>query len=184
MQDSTGLFDPAPNTFSFIVNPLSNTPAVGDDKATTPEDTPVTIDVLANDSDADPQDVLTIVAVNDTPITVGGTPVPVTDPNGEPVGTVSLTPDNQAGVHPGPRTTTARPNSPTPPPTACTPVKGTVEVAVTPVNDPPAANPDVINTPEGTPGHHPGAGERHRSGRRPADHHLGQQHPHQSWAHP
>ena len=67
VQDQAGLFDPLPNTFSLIVDPLSNTPAVADDLATTPEDTPVTIDVLANDSDADPQDKLSVIAVNDTP---------------------------------------------------------------------------------------------------------------------
>ncbi len=60
---------------TFNVTPLSDTPVVGDDVATTPEDTPITIDVLANDSDADPGDVLTIIAVNDTPIRVGSTPI-------------------------------------------------------------------------------------------------------------
>ncbi|MEK8048232.1 Ig-like domain-containing protein, partial [Ideonella margarita] len=40
------------STLDINVTPLDDTPAASDDLATTPEDTPVTIDVLANDTDA------------------------------------------------------------------------------------------------------------------------------------
>ncbi len=53
VRDSAGAFDPVPNTFSFNVTPVNDTPVAGDDRAITPEDTPIVIDVLANDSDAD-----------------------------------------------------------------------------------------------------------------------------------
>ena len=53
VRDSADVFDPTPNTFSFNVDPVNDTPVAGDDNAVTPEDTPITIHVLANDSDAD-----------------------------------------------------------------------------------------------------------------------------------
>ena len=72
------------------VTPVSDPPAAGNDVATTPEDTPVFIDVLANDTDADVGDVLTISAVNGTPVTVGGPAVAIVGPNGTPQGSVTL----------------------------------------------------------------------------------------------
>ncbi|MEK8048022.1 Ig-like domain-containing protein, partial [Ideonella margarita] len=79
------------STLDINVTPLDDTPAASDDLATTPEDTPVTIDVLANDTDADTP-TLTITAINGQPISVGS-PVQLLDTAGLPLGTVSLTND-------------------------------------------------------------------------------------------
>jgi VCBS repeat-containing protein len=65
------------------VTPVNEAPDASDDTTNTPQDTPVTINVLGNDTDPD-GDALTITAVNGSPITEGGAPVAVAD------GTVSL----------------------------------------------------------------------------------------------
>ena len=150
MQDSSGLFDPSPNILTFNVTPLSDTPVAGDDVATTPEDTPIAIDVLANDSDADPGDTLTIIRVNDMPITVGSPAMPVPNAAGDPIGSVTLTPDDRLLFTPapdynGPAEFTYTITD------GLTPVSGNVDVMVTPVNDAPVANPDTVNTPEDVP---------------------------------
>jgi VCBS repeat-containing protein len=48
--------------FSIVVLDVNRPPIAQDDSATTDEDTPVTIDVLANDSDPDSEDTLSIAA--------------------------------------------------------------------------------------------------------------------------
>jgi large repetitive protein len=119
-------------TVQITVNPVNDVPVAVNDSATTPEDQPVTIPVLANDSDADGNP-LTITAA--------------TSPNGtvtiNPDGTITFTPnadfnglatitytisDGQGG------TTTA-----------------TVAVNVTPINDPPVARNDSVTVAEDTP---------------------------------
>ncbi|HEX9637847.1 MAG TPA: Ig-like domain-containing protein [Acidobacteriota bacterium] len=65
------------------VNPVNDAPVANDDSATTPQDTPVTVDVLGNDSDPE-GDSLAVVSVSDPP---HGTAVN----NGD--GTVTYTPD-------------------------------------------------------------------------------------------
>ena len=81
------------STLDITVTPLSDSPAAVDDKAVTAEDTPVVIDVLANDSDADIGDVLTITQVDGKNIAVGGS-VAVTN------GTVTLNADGTPDLHP------------------------------------------------------------------------------------
>ena len=54
-----GQTDSAPATVTVTVGSVNHNPVAVDDSATTPQDTPVTIDVLANDTDAD-QDTLSI----------------------------------------------------------------------------------------------------------------------------
>ncbi|WP_295538654.1 retention module-containing protein, partial [uncultured Pseudacidovorax sp.] len=62
-------------TLDITVTPLDDTPALSNDVARTPEDTPVRIDVLANDTDVD-GDKLSIIAVDGKDISAG--PVAVT----------------------------------------------------------------------------------------------------------
>ena len=50
---SDGVTDSADTVVSLTINSVNDLPVAGDDAATTPVDTPVTIAVLANDSDAD-----------------------------------------------------------------------------------------------------------------------------------
>nr|MBF0222725.1 tandem-95 repeat protein [Desulfobulbaceae bacterium] len=57
-----GVVNSAPATVSITISPVNDVPIAADDFATTDEDTSVSIDVLANDSDID-GDPLTVVAV-------------------------------------------------------------------------------------------------------------------------
>ena len=57
-------------TLSITVTGLNDGPVAIDDRATTPEGTPVTVAVLNNDSDPD-GDPLTVTQINGPPITVG-----------------------------------------------------------------------------------------------------------------
>lgn len=59
--DATPLCDTG--AVSITVNPVNDPPTAVDDSATTNEDTPITIDVLANDNDIDTGDTLTIFSV-------------------------------------------------------------------------------------------------------------------------
>ncbi|WP_418315391.1 Ig-like domain-containing protein [Piscinibacter sakaiensis] len=153
VQDSTGLFDPTPNTLTLNVTPVSDSPAAGDDNARTPEDTPVLIDVLANDTDADVGDVLTISAVNGTPVTVGGAPVFIAGPGNVARGSITLVVENgkqqllftPAPNYHGPADFNYTVTD------GLTPVNAQVKVTVTPVNDAPDAVDDSVNTPERTP---------------------------------
>ena len=81
VSDGNGGLDTA--TVHVTVNPVNDAPVAVDDNAYTPEDTPVTVDVLANDSDVD-GDSLTVTHVS-TP--AHGTAID----NGD--GTVTYTPD-------------------------------------------------------------------------------------------
>lgn len=72
-----------PGTVTVTVNPVNDDPVAGPDSGTTGFETPVTIDVLANDSDVD-GDTLTVASA--TPGTNGSTTV-----NAD--GTVTYTPD-------------------------------------------------------------------------------------------
>ena len=119
-------------TVTITVASVNDVPVAGNDTATTPEDAPVTIPVLANDTDAD------------------GDPLVVTAASA-PNGTVVINPDGTVTYRPNPNfngtdtitytisdgrggTTTA-----------------TVTVTVTPVNDAPVARNDVAATNEDTP---------------------------------
>jgi large repetitive protein len=119
-------------TVAVTVNPINDLPVAANDSATTLEDQPVTLPVLANDSDPD-GDPLTVTAA--------------TSPNGSvvinPDGTITFTPALNFN---GPATITY---------TVSDGKGGTttasVTVTVTPVNDPPVARADVGATPEDTP---------------------------------
>jgi Ca2+-binding RTX toxin-like protein len=117
---------------SDTVDNLSGAPDANPDTATTTEDTPVTIPVLANDTDPTGQ-----------PLTV----TTATAPNGtvvvNPDGTLTYTPNDD---YTGPDTITyvvTDPDGNT--------STSTVAVSVTPVNDAPEANPDTSVTAPVTP---------------------------------
>ena len=130
ISDGAGGF--ATTTVAVTVTPVNDVPVAGNDTATTTEDAPVTIPVLANDSDPDGNP-LTITAA--------------TSPNGtvviNPDGTITFTP---APNFNGPATITY---------TVSDGMGGvttaTVSVNVTPINDPPIAVNDTAATPEDTP---------------------------------
>ncbi len=119
-------------TVTVTVNAVNDVPIAVNDTATTPEDAPVTIPVLGNDSDAD-GDPLTVTAA--------------TSPNG----TVVINPDGTITFTPAPNF-----NGPTTITYTVSDGKGgtataTVNLTVTPVNDPPVAVPDTAATNEDTP---------------------------------
>ncbi|MFM2611498.1 tandem-95 repeat protein [Vibrio campbellii] len=117
---------------SVTVNPVNDAPVANDDSAVTDEDTPVTIDVLSNDTDVD-GDTLTIVNAS-VPVDQGTVEIvdgklvftPADNFNGE--ATISYTVSDGA-------------------------LEDSAEVSVTvnPVNDAPVANDDSAATDEDTP---------------------------------
>lgn len=115
----------------LTVTPVNDVPVAVDDGAATNEDTPVTINVLGNDSDAD------------------GDPLTVTSAT-SPDGTVTINPDGTIVFTPN-----ADFNGATTISYAISDGNGgtataTVNVTVAPVNDAPVANPDSATTPEDT----------------------------------
>lgn len=122
------------DTATVTLTVLGNMPPIGlDDAATTPEDTAVLLNVLANDSEPDGQD-LSVGAVTKP---ANGTAVINAD------GTVTYTPDaNFNGVD----TFTYDSCDPA---NACS--TAVVTVTVSPVNDPPIANEDTASTLVDTP---------------------------------
>ncbi|MCV6575942.1 MAG: Ig-like domain-containing protein, partial [Cohaesibacter sp.] len=130
VQDAGGLTDSA--TVTVTVNPVNDAPVAVDDTATTDEDTKVIIDVLANDSDPDGDD-LTIInpmvdAAQGTVIVEDGKIVftPAADFNGE--ASIAYTVQDTDGL-----TDSA-----------------TVKVTINPVNDAPDAVKDKVSTNENT----------------------------------
>ena len=117
---------------SDTVDNLNGDPSANPDTATTAEDTPVTIPVLANDTDptGQPLTVTTATAPNGT-VTVN------------PNGTLTYTPNADYN---GPDTITYTVTDPD-----GNTSTSTVSVTVTPVNDAPEANPDTSTTPLNTP---------------------------------
>ena len=112
---------------------MNNPPRAVDDAADTPEDTPVTIDVLGNDSDPD-RDTLTVVEVSAP--THGTAAVADT-------GEVVYTPEPD--FHGTDRFTYVVGDG------SGLTAQAAVEVTVLPVNDPPLAGDDAADTPEDTP---------------------------------
>ncbi|MBP6675140.1 MAG: tandem-95 repeat protein, partial [Vitreoscilla sp.] len=167
LADGTYSFVPAPNwngtvpqisyttntgvtsTLNIAITPVSDSPAVSDDAGTTPEDTPITLDVLANDSDPDAGTTLTITEINGQPIAIG-TPVPLLGANGQPQGQISLTPEGKLVFMPAPHF-----NGPVDFSYTVTDGQGSVQAQVkldvTPVNDPPVATTDTATVPANTP---------------------------------
>ena len=137
VEDSFG----ATNTDSttLTVNPINNAPVANDDTAVTDEDTPVNVDVLANDTDLE-NDPLIITILSSTNGTVvvndGGTPADPSDdtvdviPDADFYGTVQFT----YQVNDGDLDSNV----------------ATVTVTVTPANDAPVANDDSYTTSEDT----------------------------------
>src|SRR4029079_3319055 len=121
-------------TVSITVKPVNDAPIAGNDTATTNEDTPVDIRVLANDTDIDPGTTLTHVV---TASPLHGTTTVNTDR------TITYTPAaNYAGSDSFTYTATdglARSNT------------ATVSITVKPVNDAPIAGNDTATTNEDTP---------------------------------
>ncbi|MCH8856460.1 MAG: tandem-95 repeat protein, partial [Proteobacteria bacterium] len=129
---SDGTLASAPATVSVTVNPANGAPNAVDDSATTDEDTPVTVDVLANDSDPE-GDTLTVTAVtqgtNGSVVAGGGTVTytPDADWNGTDSFTYTIG-DGNGGAD-----------------------TGTVTVTVNAVNDSPTAVDEGATTNEDTP---------------------------------
>ncbi|WP_155399286.1 tandem-95 repeat protein, partial [Vibrio campbellii] len=117
---------------SVTVNPINDAPVANDDRAATDEDTPVTIDVLPNDTDVD-GDTLTIVNAS-VPVDQGTVEIvdgklvftPADNFNGE--ATISYTVSDGALED-----------------------EAQVSVTVNPLNDAPVANDDSAATDEDTP---------------------------------
>jgi hypothetical protein len=123
-------------TVNISVNPVADPPLVNDDSASTAKNTPATIDVLANDSDPDGD-------LN--PATVNNTCVGCTSPtNGSLVknldNTFTYTPNTD---YVGPDSFVYEVCDTTP---ACD--MATVNITVTPTNDPPLASDDSAGTNE------------------------------------
>jgi len=136
--DSEGACDAA--TVSLTVNPVNDAPLVVADAASTAEDTPVVISILANDADA-----------NDP----GGTlnPATVTVTSGPSGGSVLVNPaTGQITYSPSPDFvgtdvfTYSVCDNGIPLPALC--ASAVVTVTVTPVNDPPLVLDDAVSTPE------------------------------------
>jgi hypothetical protein len=132
ISDGQGGTDTA--TVSVTVSPVNDDPDADDDAATTPEDAPVTIAVLANDSDVDGDGLLLTEA--DEPqhgsveIAPGSSELvyqPHADFNGSDVLEYTVA-DGQGGLE-----------------------TGEVTVTVTPVNDPPEARDDIATVRESEP---------------------------------
>ena len=131
---SDGKGGTATSTLTVTVTPVNDQPVANPDTATTPENTPVTVSVLGNDSDPE-GDPLTVTGATVDP-TLGSVVV-------NPDGTLTFTPANNTN---GPVVITysisdGQGGSAT----------STVTIDVTPVNDPPVANPSTATTPEETP---------------------------------
>ena len=119
-------------TVSITVNSVNDAPVAADDTASTNEDTAVVIDVLANDTDADTGDTLTVQSATDpangTVVNNGGTVTYAPDANYNGTDTFTYTVSDGNGG-----TDTA-----------------TVTITVTPVNDAPVANDQSVSTDEDT----------------------------------
>ena len=119
-------------TIHLTITPFNDYPLGNNDTASTPEDTPVIIDVLANDIDPD-GDTLTIARV-DTPSHGSATIqegkvlyTPNANYNGEDIFTYTVS-DGHGGEY-----------------------LAYIDVTITPVNDNPIANDDTASTPKDTP---------------------------------
>jgi gliding motility-associated-like protein len=123
-------------TVSITVNPVNDAPIAAPDQATTPEDVPVVISVLGNDTDNDS-------AINPSSVAVAAGPAHGTVVV-QPGGTFLYTPDKDFYGTDSFTYTVADVGGKTSAP-------GTVTVTVTPVNDAPVAVNDAASTNENVP---------------------------------
>ncbi len=108
VRDDRGAFDDAPNTMTVDVLPINDPPVGVNDAITVIEDTPVTQNVLTNDTDAE-NDSLTISAAEiDTdgdgipePVALD-VPTALTDASGDPIGTITVSPNGTVTFVPAP----------------------------------------------------------------------------------
>jgi len=132
-------------TVTISVTPINDAPVAANDAATTDEDTPVTFDLVGNDTDTEVLagggiDAATVLIVTDPDVAEGDV-----DENGD--GTITFTPaPNFNGVV---TFTYSVMDLGGPAPTLPSNV-ATVTVTVVAINDPPVANDDVAVTPEDT----------------------------------
>jgi len=125
-----GIVSSAPDTVNINVSNVNQPPIADPQSVTTPEDTPKAITLTGSDPDADP---LTFVIVTGpTSGTLSGTPpnvtyTPNTNFNGSDNFTFKVN-DGQVDSAPA-----------------------TVSITITPVNDPPVADPQSVTAPEDTP---------------------------------
>ena len=129
--DTASLCDTA--TVTVTVTPVNDDPVANPDQATTPEDTPVVVNVLANDVDVD-GDALTVTvttAPQNGTTTVGADQRVTYSPSLDFFGGDSFV---YQACDSSNRCSSA-----------------TVTLTVTPVNDPPRINDDNVTTPEDTP---------------------------------
>ncbi len=138
-------FDGSPNLFTVSVTAVNDTPVANADTTfTTPEDTQLIINLLANDTDVEDGTPVAIARINGTAIGVGGT-------IGVIGGTVTLNVDQTLTFNPTPNSTTDAFFTYTAKDSAGVESnQATVSIDVTPENDGPTAAPDGFSTPEDT----------------------------------
>lgn len=126
---------------TITVNAINDVPVVGNDTVTTAEDTPITVDVLANDSDVDGNLVPSTVVIVIEPTHGSATVDPLS-------GAITYTPSaNYSNGSDLVRYSVTDDGSPEPVRSAA----GTIAISITPVNDPPTLSDDVVDTEEDTP---------------------------------
>ena len=135
-------------TLTLTVTGRNDAPVAIDDSATTPEDTPVTINVLGNDSDPDGEP-LTITEINGQPV-VPGTPITLFDAVGNPIGEVTLNPDGTLTFDPVPNYNGPVDFTYTVSDGTATDV-GNVHIVVDDLNDPPTARDETVAGVEDAP---------------------------------
>ena len=148
----------ASSTLDITITPVNDAPVANPDAATTNEDTPVSGNILSNDTDVD-GDTLSVSAasvdVDGDGIADGltlGVATALTDNGGNPIGTLTVdaagaftfTPAaDYDGAVPQVAYTVSDGNGGT--------ASSTLDITITPVNDNPVANPDAVTTNEDTP---------------------------------
>jgi VCBS repeat-containing protein len=147
VQDTFGAFDPAPNTLSFNVVPVNDVPSALPDSGSTAEDTPLSGNVLTNDSDIDGDTLSVTQFALGTTTYAAGTTAAITG-----VGNLTINPDGTYSFSPSS-------NYHGPVPTATytvsdgvtTVTTSTLNLNVDPVNDAPTARDDLATTPINVP---------------------------------
>ncbi|MEW5959568.1 MAG: Ig-like domain-containing protein, partial [Chloroflexota bacterium] len=127
-------FDSSPPLYDSTAGPKNDPPVAVDDAAVTNEDTPVVIDVLANDTDPDNTDTLSVIQL------------------GNPAhGTAAVNPDSTITYTPGQDFYGSDSFTYQAGDGALTSNVATVTLTINPVNDPPLANDDAGATGPDTP---------------------------------